>query len=64
MIETIEKVFNKKAIIDRLPMQAGDVPKTYANISKAEQLLGYQPSVTFEEGIEKFKEWYGLVTQN
>ncbi len=64
MIETIEKVFNKKAIINRLPMQAGDVPETYADVTKAQQLLNYKPSLSFEEGIEKFKEWYGLVTQD
>ena len=64
MIETIEKVFNKKAIINRLPMQPGDVPKTYANVSKAQRLLNYQPSLSFEEGIERFKEWYSLVTQD
>lgn len=63
MIETIEKVFQKKAIIDRLPMQPGDVPETYANISKAQRLLNYQPATVFEEGIENFREWYGLVTQ-
>jgi len=63
MIETIEKVFDKKAIINRLPMQPGDVPETYANVNKAHQLLGYKPSLTFEEGIEKFKEWFSLVTQ-
>lgn len=65
MIETIERVFNKKAIINRLPMQPGDVPKTYANINKAQQLLNYHPGTTFEEGIEKFKAWYySLVTQD
>ncbi len=64
MIETIEKVFNKKAIINRLPMQPGDVPETYANVNKAYQLLGYKPSLSFEEGIEKFKEWFSLVTQD
>lgn len=58
MITTIENVFEKKAVIDRLPMQPGDVPKTYADISKAQKLLGYQASTTFEEGIRHFKQWY------
>ena len=40
-------------------MQAGDVLKTYADISKAEQLIGYSPSVTFGEGIKRFVKWYG-----
>ena len=64
MIETIENVFNKKAIINRLPMQPGDVLETYANVNKAQQLLNYRPSLSFEEGIEKFKEWFSLVTQD
>ena len=64
MIETIEDVFGKKAIINRLPMQPGDVPKTYANIAKAQKLLGYEPSLSFEEGIQRFKEWYSLVGQD
>lgn len=58
MIETIEKVLGKKAIIDRLPMQPGDVDRTYADISKLKEMTGYNPSLTFEEGIEKFVEWY------
>lgn len=64
MITTIENVFGRKALIDRLPMQAGDVPKTYADISKAKKLLDYQPSTTFEEGIQKFRQWYISMNQN
>ena len=58
MIATIEDSFGQKAIINRLPMQAGDVPRTFANISKAQELLGYNPTTNFEEGIEKFKDWF------
>lgn len=57
MIETIEKVLGKKAIIDRLPMQSGDVDKTVSDILKARKLLNYTPQTTFEEGIKKFVEW-------
>lgn len=57
MISTIEKVLNKTAKINRLPMQPGDVDKTVSDITKAEQLLGYKPKVSFEEGIRKFVEW-------
>jgi UDP-glucuronate 4-epimerase len=39
-------------------MQLGDVPTTYADISKAKRLLGYSPRVTIEEGIRKFFRWY------
>jgi UDP-glucuronate 4-epimerase len=62
MIAAIEHSFGKKAIINRLPMQAGDVPKTYANIRKAQQLLNYQPTTPFEEGIDLFRDWF-LKTQ-
>lgn len=58
MIETIEKVSGKKAVINRLPEQAGDVPQTYADISKAKELLGYDPKTGFEEGVDKFIKWF------
>ena len=57
MIETIEKVLGKKAKINRLPMQAGDVNKTVSNISKAKELLNYRPKTSFEDGIRKFVKW-------
>ena len=57
MVSTIEEVFEKEAIINRLPMQLGDVPQTYADISKAKRLLNYQPSTTFKEGITQFRTW-------
>ncbi len=59
MIETIEKVMGKKAIINRLPMQPGDVNKTVSDITKAKTLLDYSPQTTFEEGIKRFIEWRG-----
>lgn len=60
MIETIEKVLGKKAVIEQLPMQAGDVDKTVCDWSKAQRLLGYNPKTTFEEGIKKFIKWKGF----
>lgn len=57
MIETIEKVLNKKAKIEHLPMQPGDVSKTAADITKAKKLLNYNPKTSFKEGIIKFIEW-------
>lgn len=57
MITTLEEVFEEKAIINQLPMQPGDVPQTYADISKAEKLLNYSPQTTFREGIQQFKNW-------
>lgn len=58
MVETIEKVLGKKAVLDKQPMQLGDVEKTYADISKAKEILGYDPKTNFEDGIKKFVEWY------
>ena len=57
MIETIENVLGKKAVINRLPMQPGDVNKTVSDITKARQILNYNPQTTFEEGIKKFVKW-------
>ncbi|MCO4292874.1 GDP-mannose 4,6-dehydratase [Solitalea sp. MAHUQ-68] len=58
LIEAIELTCGKKAIINRLPLQPGDVPKTYADVSKAIRLLNYQPKTELKEGLQKFYEWY------
>lgn len=58
MVETIENAIGKKAIFDIQPMQPGDVDKTYADISKAKAMIGYDPQTNFSEGIRKFVEWY------
>lgn len=58
LISAIEKSVGKKAILDKLPNQPGDVPITFANVSKAKKLLNYSPSTTLEEGLEEFKLWY------
>jgi len=58
LIRTIEAALGKKASIRQMPMQAGDVPITCADISKARRLLGYAPRVSFPEGIREFAEWY------
>lgn len=57
MIEEIENVLGKRAIINRLPMQKGDVDKTVSDITKAEKLLNYHPKTTFKNGIKKFADW-------
>jgi len=59
-INTIENVVGKKALINQLSMQPGDVDKTYADISKAEKLLNYKPKISLQIGIEKFWKWYKL----
>lgn len=58
MVEVIEESLGKKAILNILPMQPGDVDKTYADISKAKNLIGYDPKTDFKSGIAKFVEWY------
>lgn len=58
MIDTIGKTLGITPKIKQLPMQLGDVDMTYADISKAEKLIGYKPKVTFELGIKKFVDWY------
>lgn len=58
LIRLIEENLGKKAKIKKMPNQPGDVPVTYADISKAKRLLGYNPQVGIEEGIERFVQWY------
>lgn len=56
-IEICEKITNKKAIIEKLPNQLGDVPYTYADINKAKIDLDYEPKITFESGLKKLYEY-------
>ena len=58
LISILEKELGMKAVIDRQPLQPGDVPQTYADISKARELLGYNPRTQIEEGIKRFVEWF------
>ncbi len=58
LISLLEKNLEKKAIIERKPMQPGDVPQTFADISKAKELLNYYPQTKIEKGIAKFVEWF------
>lgn len=58
LISHIEKATGKKAKVKKLPDQLGDVPLTYANISKAKNLLGWKPETPFEEGLKRFVEWF------
>jgi UDP-glucuronate 4-epimerase len=58
LVETIEKTLGRVAKINRLPLQPGDVPQTYADISKAKALIGYSPSTLIGEGVAKYVAWY------
>lgn len=57
-ISLVEKCVQRKAFIEILPEQPGDVERTCADISKARELLGYNPMVSFEEGIRRMSVWY------
>ncbi len=58
MINIIGEVVGVVPKIKELPMQPGDVDRTYADVSKAKKLLGYNPKTSFKDGIIKFVEWY------
>lgn len=57
-IHAIEKFLGKKAKINLLPLQAGDVPDTFADVSSLEQAVNYRPTTKIEAGIKAFLEWY------
>lgn len=58
LIIAIEESLGKKAVLHHLPMQAGDVEVTYADIRHSQQRLGFAPKVSLKEGIPRFVEWY------
>jgi len=58
LISLVEKELGVTAKIDRQPLQPGDVPQTFADITKARQMLGYNPQTQIEDGIKKFVEWF------
>ena len=58
MLSSIEACVEKKAVRKNLPMQPGDVNKTNADITKAQAMIGYNPTTKFQNGIKKFVEWF------
>jgi UDP-glucuronate 4-epimerase len=62
LVALLEKELDKTAKILRQPLQPGDVPQTYADITKARRLLGYNPQTQIEEGIKKFVQWFRQTT--
>jgi len=58
LIEVLENALGKKAIINRQPAQPGDVPITFADVSKSRAKLGYNPHIKIEEGISLFIDWF------
>jgi len=58
LVKKIEARVGREAVLDRQPDQPGDVPITYADVGRAESDFGYRPSVTIDEGLDRFVEWY------
>jgi UDP-glucuronate 4-epimerase len=58
LIELLEGALGRKAVLDRQAAQPGDVPQTFADITRAREKLGYAPKTKIEEGIPKFVEWF------
>ena len=57
-IEVLEQCLGKKAEMELLPLQAGDVPDTEADVTDLARVVGYKPKVTVEEGVKNFVDWY------
>jgi UDP-glucuronate 4-epimerase len=57
-IEVLEECLGRKAVMQMLPMQPGDVQATMADVSNLEQAVGFRPRTTVEEGVARFVEWY------
>lgn len=58
LIAMLEKTIGKEAIINQMPDQPGDVPRTFADVNKAEKTLGYHPNTPIAEGLKKYVEWF------
>lgn len=58
LIRLLEKITDKQAKFNYLPLQAGDVERTFADISKAKKKLAYRPQVSIEDGLKDFASWY------
>ena len=58
MVAAIEAKLGRKARINPMPMQPGDVPATYADVDDLERDAGFRPATTIEEGVGRFVDWY------
>ncbi|HUN81849.1 MAG TPA: NAD-dependent epimerase/dehydratase family protein [Phycisphaerae bacterium] len=58
LIAAIEQAVGKKAVIERMPLQPGDVDRTFADITRAKAELGYAPHTSIKEGLARFVQWY------
>ena len=58
LISLLEENLGKKALIERHPIQPGDVPITFADVTKARKLLGYKPTTPIDKGLHHFANWF------
>jgi UDP-glucuronate 4-epimerase len=58
MVRALEEAIGKKAACELLPMQAGDVPETCADVADLEKAVGFRPKTPLAEGLRRFVEWY------
>jgi UDP-glucuronate 4-epimerase len=58
LIALLERVFGKKARIEWLPMQAGDVPQTCADTARLREWVGFAPATDLEQGLRVFRDWF------
>jgi UDP-glucuronate 4-epimerase len=58
LVTKIENALGKKANVQWMPSQAGDVPLTFADVGKAKRILGYEPRTPVDEGLRKFVDWF------
>lgn len=58
LIALLEKELDRQALVERHPQQPGDVPQTFADVSKARRLLSYDPQTKIEDGIHRFAKWF------
>ena len=63
-VDALEKALGKKAIINFLPLQPGDVPDTYANVDNLKEKFNYKPSTSVADGVSNFVKWYKDYYQN
>jgi len=57
-IAELERAFGRKAELNLLPMQPGDVPDTFADVGDLIEAVGYKPDTPLRDGIDAFAEWY------
>ena len=58
MVAILEKIIGKRATIEMVPIQPGEMPITYADISAMERDFGFQPKIPLEEGLQRFVAWF------